>query len=100
MGFITLSNLVALSTSIQVDQLSVTTLVVLGSHSVVGVSQFSAASFSGRVVQFLASTPLASLALASNQVSVSHATTGSVLTFTWKGSDGNMFRANISGASA
>ena len=50
MGFITLSNLVALSTSIQVDQLSVTTLVVLGSQSVAGVSQFSAASFSGAVV--------------------------------------------------
>lgn len=62
--------------------------------------QAAAASFSGRVVQFLASTPLASTALASNQVAISHATTGSVLTFTWKGSDGNMFRASISGASA
>lgn len=128
MSFINLSANVGLPSAIQVDLATIGrivvssniqavtgsfsgNLIVTGSHSVAGVSQFSAASFvgainaanatfTGRVLQLLPSTNLGSTSLISNQVAVAHATTGSVLTFTWKGSDGNMFRANISGASA
>lgn len=67
-----------LGSSIQVDNLSVLTNTVLS----------------------IASANPTSTALASGQVMIAHTTVGSVITFTWRNSAGNMYRASISGASA
>lgn len=73
-------------------------LIVAGSHSVSGVSQFSAASFVGQTILGIGTTGIASTALASKQVAIA-ASAGSVIVFTWKNSAGNMYRATLSGAS-
>ncbi len=56
-------------------------------------------SVTNNTVFSIASNNPASTALASSQIIVAHTSVGSVITFTWKNSAGNMFRATLSGAS-